>query len=43
MEVLLASKSPRRRQLLSLIFKEFQSVTSDFDESTVTENNPKNW
>ena len=41
MEVLLASKSPRRRQPLSLIFKEFQSVTSDFDESTVTENNPE--
>lgn len=41
MEVLLASKSPRRRQLLSLIFEEFQSVTSDFDESTVTENNPE--
>lgn len=41
MEVLLASKSPRRRQLLSLVFEEFQSVTSDFDESTVTENNPE--
>ncbi|MDD6236550.1 MAG: Maf family protein [Clostridiales bacterium] len=41
MEVLLASKSPRRRQLLALIFDEFRSVTSDFNESTVKEQNPE--
>lgn len=41
MEVLLASKSPRRRQLLSLIFDEFESVISGFNESTVKEQEPE--
>ncbi len=39
--MILASKSPRRRQLLSLVFEEFQSVTSDFEESTVTVQDPE--
>ena len=34
-DVILASASPRRRELLSLIFPEFQVVPSEFDESLV--------
>ncbi|SHI49405.1 septum formation protein [Clostridium cavendishii DSM 21758] len=35
MHVVLASKSPRRKELLSRIVKEFEIRVSDFDESTV--------
>ena len=34
-EVILASASPRRRELLGLIFSEFRVIPSDFDESNV--------
>lgn len=34
-DVILASASPRRRELLSLIFNEFRVVPSEFDESSV--------
>ena len=34
-KVLLASASPRRKELLSLIFEEYQVIPSKFDESTV--------
>ncbi len=33
--VILASRSPRRRELLSLLFDAFTAVTSDFDEESV--------
>lgn len=33
--VVLASRSPRRRELLSLLFDTFTAVTSDFDEERV--------
>ncbi len=33
--IVLASASPRRRELLSVVFDDFQVVPSDFDESTV--------
>lgn len=35
LDVILASASPRRRELLSLIFREFRVIPSDFDESLV--------
>ena len=34
-EIALASASPRRRELLSLLVREFRIVPSEFDESTV--------
>ena len=36
MELILASGSPRRRELLSLYTTDFTVCVSDFDESTVT-------
>ena len=43
MKVVLASRSPRRKQLLSLILESFEVRESHFDESTVIEEEPKNW
>ena len=37
-EFVLASASPRRKELLSLIFSAFRIVPSDFDESAVPDN-----
>ena len=37
----LASRSPRRRELLGLIRSDFQVISSDFDESSITESNPQ--
>ena len=37
MELILASGSPRRRELLSLYTTDFTVCVSDFDESTVTD------
>ncbi len=37
----LASRSPRRRELLGLIRSDFQVISSDFDEGGVTESTPK--
>ncbi len=37
----LASRSPRRRELLSLIRPDFQVVSSDFEEGSVTEPTPQ--
>lgn len=34
-DVILASASPRRRELLSLIFREFRVIPSEFDEALV--------
>lgn len=39
MRVILASGSPRRRELLTKIYKDFEVITSDADE-TVANNNP---
>ena len=33
MKIILASKSPRRKELLKLIVKEFEIVCSDVDET----------
>ena len=41
MALILASASPRRRELLSLITKEFKVVNSDFDESALTAADPR--
>ena len=41
MKVVLASRSPRRKQLLSLILESFEVRESHFDESTVIEEEPK--
>ena len=41
MKIILASASPRRLSLLSARGYDIQVKTSDFDESTVTEKNPK--
>lgn len=38
--IVLASKSPRRKELLSLITKNFSVVESHFDESSIKENDP---
>ena len=40
MELILASGSPRRRELLSLYTTDFTVCVSDFDESTVTVDTP---
>ena len=40
MELILASGSPRRRELLSLYTTDFTVCASDFDESTVTADTP---
>ena len=40
MELILASGSPRRRELLSLNTTDFTVCVSDFDESTVTADTP---
>ena len=39
--IILASKSPRRQQLMKLLPYEFKAVPSSFDESTVKENIPE--
>ncbi len=41
MSIILASASPRRRQLMELITPDFQVCTSDVDESKITADNPK--
>lgn len=38
--LVLASKSPRRRELLALYGYNFKVVTSDFDENSIKENDP---
>lgn len=40
-KLVLASRSPRRIELLKMIAEDFSVVPSDFDESAVKENNPK--
>ena len=35
MDIILASQSPRRKQLLSILGLKFEVISSDFDESTV--------
>ncbi|EAY12284.1 maf protein [Trichomonas vaginalis G3] len=35
MKIILGSQSPRRRELLSGIFKKFEVIPSEFDESTI--------
>jgi len=41
MEIILASKSPRRKDLLSTIVNDFKIIESTFDESSIKINNPK--
>ena len=41
MSLILASTSPRRKELLSLITTDFKVVGSDFDESTLTAADPR--
>jgi len=38
---ILASRSPRRKELLSLIVDSFEVITSDFDESRITAPDPE--
>ena len=40
MKLYLASKSPRRQELLQMITSDFTVISSAFDESTVPEDNP---
>ena len=40
MDLILASGSPRRKELLSLYTTDFTICVSDFDESTVTADTP---
>ena len=41
MALILASASPRRKELLAMIDPDFTVITSDFDESTLSEPSPK--
>ena len=41
MSMILASGSPRRRELLSMITPDFRVEVSDFDESVLTAPTPK--
>ena len=41
MKIILASKSPRRRELLSLIFKSFEIVETDIDETVDSSLSPR--
>ena len=41
MSLILASTSPRRKELLSLITTDFEVVASDFDESALTAADPR--
>lgn len=38
---ILASRSPRRKELLSLILDDFEVISSDFDESSITISDPE--
>ena len=40
MEIILASKSPRRRELLQLVGLDFSVVPSNADESAILEDDP---
>ena len=39
--IILASKSPRRKELLSRILNDFEIIPSNFDEKTINEKNPE--
>ncbi len=41
MKIILASKSPDRKTLFKTIYKDFEVIDSNFDESTITFSNPK--
>lgn len=41
MKVYLASQSPRRKELLSTLVKEFEIIESNFDESSIKKSSPK--
>ena len=43
MNIILASKSKRRKQLLRRIVKDFKVIDSGFDESTINNENPKEY
>lgn len=43
MALILASASPRRRELLSLITKDFTVETSRVDEAAITAPTPASW
>ena len=38
MEIVLASKSPRRKELLKRVVNDFKIIESDFDEDSITFN-----
>lgn len=40
MKIILASSSPRRKELLSQIIKDFEIIPSNFDESSINEKKP---
>ena len=40
MDIILASSSPRRKELMSLVCKEFKAVSSTVDESKITADTP---
>lgn len=40
MKIILASSSPRRKELLSQIVKDFEIIPSNFDESSINEKKP---
>ena len=42
MKIILASKSPRRRELISRIFPEFEIITADTDETLPENMHPRN-
>ena len=40
MRIILGSSSPRRKELLSRLVKDFEVIPSNFDESSINEKNP---
>lgn len=41
MKIILASNSPRRKELLRRISKEFETIASNLDENTIKEEQPE--
>ena len=41
MKIILASKSPRRKELLSYLTKDFEIIESNFDEDSINSRSPK--
>ena len=43
MDIILASKSPRRKEILKNIFKDLKIVNPDYNENTIKNKEPKNY